>query len=417
MRSFKISLFALVLAIVNLIQLSNARNIIFFPALDNAESGATELYNKYFQEEYKGGKLMPNKKDTLIVRDFKSEKAMLNPKNLEGANAALVADVLSVNRFLGIFRKAVVAFRYVDVASGEVLWSKLRKGYGFKLFNSDIANQKAVRHAGKKFVRKKHKIKEDHKYNDRKPAFVMIPSSGISKDIRSRALEGYLMNIIAKDKRYNLIERRILEFQLQEQGLSLSGMISEGGEKLKTGELAKITYGVRYEVVNILIAKVMRKSLFNKNISKERYYCYITVNFQVLDFKTGMTEVIVNKVYSTWFSKSSEFSAFAIAAIKSMADAKDLCTKYINYYYPLPSKDKKQKVELGKEEGLKKGKGYSLYRTLDIKDPFTGKSLGNDYKKIGKIKIKDIKEHSSTIKLKSKKLKDDADSFVFKQNK
>ena len=97
--------------------------------------------------------------------------------------------------------------------------------------------------------------------------------------------------------------------------------------------------------------------------------------------------------------------------------ARKLLTFYVRYYYPLPGKEDKQQVSLGTEEGIKGYKKYRLYRTKSITDPFTSKPLGIDYKDIGRAKITKLKKHSSTVKLKSRKLKDPADGYVFKRKK
>lgn len=91
--------------------------------------------------------------------------------------------------------------------------------------------------------------------------------------------------------------------------------------------------------------------------------------------------------------------AFLFAFSASMAVAKDYVIYSISQDIPMGIKDevirKNFYVDMGKNQGVKKGSVLDVYRVVSVLDPYGGKKRFNHKVKVGQLKILHSEETSS----------------------
>lgn len=105
----------------------------------------------------------------------------------------------------------------------------------------------------------------------------------------------------------------------------------------------------------------------------------------------------MKKIFS--FIDTPFIIAFLFAFSASMAFAKDYVIYSINQDIPMGVKDevirKNFYVDMGKNQGVKKGSVLDVYRIVSVLDPYGGKKRFNHKIKIGELKVLHSEETSS----------------------
>lgn len=393
-------------AVVLITVLSAAKSAVFIPAFDNLGTGYAKSYNKFMSEQTD----LPNGYKLIVRPDTTAESAYNNLADLsEGSRYAIIADVVSAK--VGFIRtKLMFVFRYVDLTSGGVIFSRLKAGRAW-FGSKEKRGNRAAKKAAKKFIKMDPKIPDDYEFNGRKVGFVMVPPSGISKQTLGRGLEAVVGNMVSRDPRFNLIERRILEQQLKEQSLSLSGII-QSGDVPEVGKIATLEYGLRYEVADII-------HVAHKMGNRDRYLHVTTIPvvFQVIRMKTAETKFLEQfsyKGYNINSSENQDLVSLGMALVRTVGNARKYMTRYVRHSFSLPGKEKDQVLAFGKEEGMEGGR-YKLFRKKEIKDPFTDEVIGYDEKKVGKVSLSDLEAHQAKASLSFKEEGTDYTGFTFRK--
>ncbi|GEM_PF-4338848 len=382
--------------------------VIYVPPFDNAQSGLTNYYSKYMTHHL-------NMKNGVQLINRSADNA--NPEEIfsddsGGSRFALTADILSSYRKPTLWilptTHAIVSYQYVDLESGKILQSGITRGHRLHFFhNLKKKSGKAVKQASKKITRKKIHFRDSYQFNNNKPGVMVLPSSGVSLDQRGRAIEGLIASDVSKNSMYNTIERRVIEAQLAEQNLTLSGLIGDTNQMVKTGLIADITWALRFDVTDIQIEKVEN----NQTKYIDYYVAFVTVVFQLVNFETGAIRCTKSAVYSGVFvtPEGALYMASKFAQKGMYQIAQDL----LPIEYKLSTTDKKQTLTYGKEEGLRAGEAYQLYRLKSVYDPYTGGLIGYDYRKVGRVRLTKLHDHECQASLCGWKWKKDyGEGFV-----
>ncbi|MCX7022233.1 MAG: hypothetical protein NTW26_08205, partial [bacterium] len=187
-------------------------------------------------------------------------------------------------------------------------------------------------------------------------AFIGLEASGVSEASAS-GIADTLLDALINTRRFEIVERERLNALLEEQGLALSGCTTmecfvkvgqlAGASKVVVGKVSKVgeTYTATVRVVDVFLGKV------------------------------ELSESAESNSLDGLLSASREMAGRLAASIPVVGTVVSVSGDTV-------------KLNLGLQEGVKKGDTVELYRLgEEYYDPDTGRFLGRDIEELGEAKI------------------------------
>ena len=187
-------------------------------------------------------------------------------------------------------------------------------------------------------------------------AFIGLEASGVS-EASADGIADTLLDALINTRRFEIVERERLNALLEEQGLALSGCTTmecfvqvgqlAGASKVIVGKVSKVgeTYTVTVRVVDVFVGKV------------------------------ELSESAESNSLDGLLAASREMAGRLAASIPVVGTVVSVSGDTV-------------KLNLGTQEGVKKGDTVELYRLgEEYYDPDTGRFLGRDIEELGEAKI------------------------------
>ena len=226
----------------------------------------------------------------------------------------------------------------------------------------------------------------------------------LNKFISPGMLENELISSVQSTNKFNILTRKkknLRDIRSEQQFANSS--LSKGGAA-KEGQMSASNFVISTEITKFIF---YRKNTAIPNISnkyKQKDSGSIKVNVEILDTESGVLKrtFILKESFSLKQKMTNKKTSFPH---KSNIDkmyrkiALKMVNELIEYLFPMlviDIDDENVYLSRGQGSGLSKGDKLNVYHAgKELFDPYTGESLGASERKLGVLKIVEVKPKSS----------------------